>query len=131
MIPNTKSKNLGHYFLLFCITHLANAQTVILSEDFNYPIGDKLNQHNWKPLTRTDNPIKIVMGLSRSEGGAAYLNRSGKDVIRSFTAVADEKISLSFQFTYKDMQKISSYGGTGCYLYSGNTNISSSIILCF
>lgn len=135
MILNTKSKNmktLTAIFLLFCITHLANAQTVILSEDFNYPIGENLNQHNWKPLTSaTDNPIKIVMGLSRNEGGAVYLNKSGEDVIRSFTAVADEKISLSFQFTYKDMQKISSYGGIGCYLYNGNTDINSSNYFMF
>lgn len=52
--------------LLLFSAIFVNAQDLLLSEDFNYPIGDNLNQHNWKPLTSaTDNPIKIVSGLSK------------------------------------------------------------------
>lgn len=118
--------------LLLFSAIFVNAQDLLLSEDFNYPIGDNLNQHNWKPLTSaTDNPIKIVSGLSKDIGGAAFLNKNGQDVIRSFTPVTDEKISLSFQFTYKDMQKIALYGGNACNLYDGRTSLSPSNYFMF
>lgn len=118
--------------LLLFTAIFGNAQDLLLSEDFDYPIGDNLNKYNWKPLTSTtDNPIKIVTGLSKDAGGAAYLNKNGQDVIWSFTPVTEDKISVSFQFTYKDMQKISPYGGTGCSLYNGNTNLSPSNYFMF
>ena len=92
--------------LLIFSAIFVNAQDLLLSEDFNYPIGDNLNKHNWKPLTTaTDNPIKIVAGLSLSDypasGGAAFLNKNGQDVIRSFTPVDEDKIYLSFQIDVK------------------------------
>ncbi|GGD81101.1 hypothetical protein GCM10011514_51480 [Emticicia aquatilis] len=92
--------------LLLFSAIFVNAQDLLLSEDFDYPIGDNLNNHNWKPLTSTsDNPIKIVSGLSKTgysaSGGAAYLNKNGQDVVRSFTPVTDEKIYLSFQVDVK------------------------------
>lgn len=122
--------------LLLFTPIFVNAQELLLSEDFDYPIGDNLNKHNWKPLTSTsENPIKIVSGLSKTgysaSGGAAYLNKNGQDVIRSFMPVTDEKISLSFQFSYKDMEKIVPYGGTGCNLYNASTNISTSNYFMF
>lgn len=120
--------------LLLLSTFFVNAQELFLSEDFDYPIGDNLNKYNWKPLTSaTDNPIKIVSDLSKNAGGAAYLHKNGQDVIRSFTTpVTEDKISVSFQFTYKDMQKISTYGsGAGCSLYNGNTNLSPSNYFMF
>lgn len=125
-------KTLIATILLLFSAIFVNAQDLLLSEDFDYPIGSTLNQHNWKPLTSaTDNPIKIVAGLSKNVGGAAYLNKNGQDMIRTFTPVSDEKISISFQFTYKDMQKTATYGGTGCYLYDSKTNISSSNYFMF
>lgn len=92
--------------LLLFTSIFVNAQDLLLSEDFDYPVGDNLNKHNWKPLTSaTDNPIKIALGLSKTgysaSGGAAYLNKNGQDVIRSFTPVIDEKIYLSFQIDVK------------------------------
>lgn len=92
--------------LLLFTAIFGNAQDLLLSEDFDYPIGENLNQHNWKPLTSaTDNPIKIVAGLSKegysASGGAAYLYKNGQDVIRSFMPITDDKIYLSFQIDVK------------------------------
>jgi hypothetical protein len=90
----------------------SNAQDLLLSEDFDYPIGANLNQHNWKPLTSsTTNPIKITNGLSKSgysaSGGAAYLNKNGQDVIRSFEAVSSDRIYVSFLLDIKKFYYIS------------------------
>ncbi len=88
-------------FLLFSVV-CTTAQDLLLSEDFDYPVGANLNQHNWKPLTAsTDNPVKVVNGLKNSNfsasGGAAYLNKNGQDVIRSYPSVSNGQIFLSFQ----------------------------------
>ncbi len=97
------------FFIFACLTSFA--QDLLLSEDFDYPIGSNLNQNNWQPLTSArDNPIKIVSGMSSSfitypndqiyyssSGGAAYLNKSGQDVKRSFTQVSNETICVGFQ----------------------------------
>lgn len=101
--------------LLIFSAIFVNAQDVLLSEDFDYPIGDNLNNHNWKPLTSaTDNPIKIVSGLVKknytASGGAAYLNRNGQDVKRALKAPANDQIFVSFQLNYKAMQRINSLG---------------------
>lgn len=129
---NTKSKNMKTLIatlLLLFTSIFSNAQDLLLSEDFDYPIGDNLNQHNWKPLTSsTDNPIKIVSGLSKegysASGGAAYLNKNGQDVVRSFTPVTQDKISIAFQLNYKDMQ--SRYSNSTCNLFVGDMKISPS-----
>jgi hypothetical protein len=88
----------------------SNAQDLLFSEDFDYPIGANLNQHNWRPLTSaTDNPIKIVAGLSLSDypasGGAAFLNKNGQDVIRSFDKISAGTLFLNFQIKVQSADK--------------------------
>jgi hypothetical protein len=97
----------------------------LLKEDFNYRKGETLTQNNWQPLTTaTDNPIKVVDGLSlpdfSASGGAAYLNKSGQDVKRPFLSVDKDKIFMSFQLKYKDMQRINTLVGTSCQDYYNN-----------
>lgn len=96
--------------LLLFTTIFSNAQDLLLSEDFDYPIGDNLNQHNWKPLTSaTDNPIKITTGLSLldypASGGAAFLNKNGQDVIRSFDKISTGTLFLNFQIKVQSADK--------------------------
>ena len=89
------------FFLLFSFG-LSQAQDLLLSEDFDYPVNDNLNKYTWKALTSaTDNPIKITDGLTIKDypaiGGAALLNKTGQDVIHSFAKISSDRIFISFQ----------------------------------
>ncbi len=95
-------KKLFAFVSLFLVSISGFSQDLLLSEDFDYPIGNNLNQHGWKPLTAaTDNPIVIVPGLSQvnypASGGAAYLNKNGQDVIRSFSKTSNGTLYFNFQ----------------------------------
>jgi hypothetical protein len=101
-------KTLFTFVLIIFSIVFSNAQNLLFSEDFDYPIGSNLNQYNWRPLSvSATNPIKITDGLSSknypASGGAAYLKKSGQDLIRTFQKISNGRVYLSFQIKIEDI----------------------------
>ena len=80
--------------LFVIITGTINAQ-VLLNEQFNYPVGDSVTPHGWIVHSGgTANQIYctsgslIYGGYATSAGNKAFVNNSGQDISKTFTAQA-------------------------------------------
>ncbi|MBF0694653.1 MAG: hypothetical protein IR153_06310, partial [Flavobacterium sp.] len=90
-------------FALMLFGYQANAQ-LLLSDDFNYPIGSLLTANGWTALASgaTTQPINTTTGLTfpgyvgSGIGGAAHLDANGQDVNRSFASQESGTVYASF-----------------------------------
>ena len=76
---------------------------VLLTEDFDYPIGDLLTAHGWTAQSGGGTqPIDVTTGLTFSGymgsgiGGAADINNTGEDVHKTFSQQASGTVYVSF-----------------------------------
>lgn len=87
----------------------ASAQTLLLTENFDYPAGAQLRSHGWNPHSAAaTNPLTVAAtGLSLGNtvyfgngiGNAALVNNTGADENRPFTANRDSgDVYASFLF---------------------------------
>ncbi|MBL0292685.1 MAG: hypothetical protein IPQ04_00055 [Saprospiraceae bacterium] len=76
---------------------------VLLTEDFDYPIGDLLTAHGWTAHSGAGGqPIDVTTGLTFSGyigsgiGGAADINNTGEDVNKTFSQQTSGTVYASF-----------------------------------
>jgi hypothetical protein len=89
------------FVLLASLSGKASAQ--MLSEDFNYTVGDSVTLHGWAVSSAGVNPVLISSpGLSftgfagSAIGNAVHLAKTGQDVFRNFTADSVGSVYASF-----------------------------------
>jgi hypothetical protein len=92
-------KKMYVFMAMVAFSTTAVAQTLLLTENFDYPAGAQLRDHGWNPHSAAaTNPQTVAAtGLSlgntvyfgNSIGGAALVNNTGSDENRPFTANRD------------------------------------------
>lgn len=92
--------------LFFVVLSYTSAQPVLLLEEFDYPVGDSLNQHGW--TTNSGGATNRIMvtapgltysGYPLSAGNAATLTTSGQDVNKMFSStVTSGSVYVAFLF---------------------------------
>lgn len=96
-------KKLLILFAFYSCFSIAQGQTVLFVEEFNYPAGDVLTAHNWLLSgTSNTNPITVTApGLTfanypSAAGNACTLTTTGQDVYQTFSPVSSGSIYLAF-----------------------------------
>src|SRR5690606_4677846 len=89
-------------FALMLFGYQANAQ-LLLSDDFNYPIGSLLTANGWNVHSgNATAAIDVTNGLTfpgyigSGIGGAAHLDATGQDVNRTFASQNSGAVYASF-----------------------------------
>ncbi len=96
---------------------------LLFEENFDYPIGDNLTDHNWTRHSGTTNPITVTSpGLIYTNypsisGNAALLDNDGEDVSQNFTEQTSGTIYVSF------LVNVSNAPTDGYFLHLGPTSM--------
>ena len=106
-----------YLFVFLSISSLTFAQSPLLTEDFNYTVGDALTLHGWAIHSGTSNPVVVTSpGLSFTGyvgsgiGLSTGLNNTGDDENKSFGAqTAAGSIYASFLVNIPTNTATSSY----------------------
>ncbi len=101
------------------------AQTVLLTENFDYPAGDSLRNNGWfSHSAPTNNPIRITSGglsfsnyLGSGIGNAAAVNNNGSDENRPFSSYIDSG-DIYVSFLARVNSEVTS-ANTGYFLHIG------------
>ena len=114
-------------FLLLLSAFITKAQTILLSENFNYPIGSKLTDNGWTAHSGAGTNAQkvadeVLYNSSYSYSGVGFANAlatSGEDVNRKFTtSVSSGKVYVSFLLNVSAAQD-----GGGYFFHLGPSTI--------
>lgn len=105
--------------LFFSLTAISKGQTLLLNENFDYPVGSELTNNGWNVTGSNVTPVVKVTAasityndyLSSGIGNEVTLSNSGQDVNKLFTKQTSGTIYFSF------LAKVTSATTTGDYFF--------------
>ena len=89
------------FVMMSLFAYNLQAQTLLFSEPFNYPVGDSLTAHNWVVHSTGVNTILTKSGsltypqYPASTGNKAYVQSTGQDINHTFAGVSSGVVYMS------------------------------------
>ncbi|MDR0370334.1 MAG: Ig-like domain-containing protein, partial [Prevotellaceae bacterium] len=122
--------------ILFCLAIAAtlamNAQSLIVEENFNYPVGDALTDHGWEVTDAGGtNPILVGQGSLTydgylpNEGNHAVMGTSGEDIYLPFDETVFPDVDGSGTLYAAFVMNVSAIFGNPSYPIHFNRTVSS------